>query len=77
MVRAIFSGSYRTSALTAIIVVAALAYIISPIDIVPDVLAIVGWIDDAVIFFLAYKRLSIEAHRYVRHKAMERRQKSY
>ena len=33
------------------ILVLALLYIISPVDIVPDVVPVAGWIDDAVVGF--------------------------
>ncbi|WP_008317154.1 YkvA family protein [Leptolyngbya sp. PCC 6406] len=32
-----------------VVILAALVYLISPVDLVPDVIPIVGWIDDGVL----------------------------
>jgi len=32
-------------------------YVISPIDLIPDIIPIVGWIDDAVAILLAFLTL--------------------
>ncbi|MGG6295810.1 YkvA family protein [Leptolyngbya sp. AN02str] len=41
-----------------VVLIAALAYLISPIDISPDVVPIVGWIDDGVLITLVAAGLS-------------------
>jgi len=63
-----FRGDYKLSFFTVIAIGASLIYIIFPLDILPDFIPIVGWIDDgAVIYFLA-KRLLREAERYLKFK---------
>jgi uncharacterized membrane protein YkvA (DUF1232 family) len=39
----------RDNSLVAVILILALLYIISPIDLVPDVIPVVGWVDDAAV----------------------------
>jgi uncharacterized membrane protein YkvA (DUF1232 family) len=77
MLRSVFNGSYRMSFLTTAIVVAALIYIISPVDIVPDFIVFLGWIDDGVILYLLLKRLNTETQRYIRFKVMERKSRGF
>lgn len=43
----------KTPKLAKVLLVAAAVYVISPIDIVPDVMPILGWLDDAAIVPLA------------------------
>ncbi|HYD20342.1 MAG TPA: YkvA family protein [Flavipsychrobacter sp.] len=73
MLRAVFTGNYRMSMLTTAIVILCLAYIISPVDIIPDVFLLFGWIDDGFIFYLLLKRLNVETKNYIRFKVMERK----
>lgn len=73
MVREVMKGSYNMSALTIFIFVLGFAYVVSPIDIVPDWILFFGWIDDIVVAFFVVKRLQTESRRYIRFKVMERR----
>ena len=49
---------------TIAIISVALAYLIIPLDIVPDVIPIMGYIDDALIIRIALQLISIELDRY-------------
>lgn len=73
MISDTFRGQYRMSVLTRAILVLAVAYIISPIDLIPDHYFLVGWVDDIAILLLGFRRLQFETHRYIRFKAAERR----
>ena len=73
MLRETFSGRYKMSLMTMVVMILCIAYIIIPFDFVPDYFPVLGWIDDGLVFYLLVKRLSIETQRYNRHKAMERR----
>jgi uncharacterized membrane protein YkvA (DUF1232 family) len=42
-------------ALSKLVVLLAAVYIISPVDLIPDVIPILGWIDDGVISMLLFK----------------------
>ena len=66
-------GRYKMSMLTVIIAIVAVAYIIFPFDFIPDYIPVIGWIDDVVVFYLLLWRLVWETHRYIRVKAMERK----
>ena len=55
-----YLNSGRCSGTDRILIVAALLYLISPIDAIPDVIPVVGWLDDigvatAVLAFLNHK----------------------
>lgn len=77
MLRSVVNGSYRMSFFTTAIVIAAMIYIISPIDVVPDFIILFGWVDDGVILYLLLKRLNAETQRYIRHKVMERKSRGF
>jgi uncharacterized membrane protein YkvA (DUF1232 family) len=50
MVKDYYSGAYREIPWWAIsAVVAALLYVLSPIDLIPDVIPVIGFIDDAAV----------------------------
>jgi uncharacterized membrane protein YkvA (DUF1232 family) len=42
-------------ALSKLVVLLAAVYIISPVDLIPDVIPVLGWIDDGVISMLLFK----------------------
>ena len=47
-----------------LLAVAALVYVVSPLDVVPDFLIGLGLLDDAAIVAWAFARLSSEVERY-------------
>ncbi len=63
-------GRYRASFLTMVAIVAALIYIASPIDLVPDFIPIAGWMDDGAVFYFLLKRLMYELGRYSASRAV-------
>lgn len=73
MLRDVFAGYYRMSLLSYIICTAGIIYILFPFDLLPDYIPILGWTDDALVFYLMIRRLMAESQRYMRHKAAERR----
>jgi uncharacterized membrane protein YkvA (DUF1232 family) len=65
LVRDYWKGKYRDiSAKSIVIFVVALAYIISPIDLIPDYIIGLGQIDDAVILGLALYFLEKDLRKY-------------
>lgn len=42
----------------AVWILLAILYIVSPIDLVPDVVPVVGWLDDVAVLFAAFKQLA-------------------
>ena len=59
-----FRGRYKASFLTVVTIVASLIYIVSPVDLVPDFIPVVGWLDDGAVFYFLLKRLMYELTRY-------------
>jgi uncharacterized membrane protein YkvA (DUF1232 family) len=62
--RDMLGGRYKASFLTMVAIVAAAIYIFSPIDLIPDFIPIVGWMDDGAVFYFLIKRLMYELSRY-------------
>jgi len=50
-----------------ILIAGALAYVIMPIDIIPDFIPVFGWIDDAFVLAVTINRLSSEINRFKNH----------
>lgn len=58
-------GNYTAIPKSSIIsVIAALLYFISPLDIIPDFIVGLGFVDDAFILSLVYKQVTKELERY-------------
>lgn len=55
---------FKLSKSSLAIIVGALVYVISPIDLVPDVIPVLGLLDDAAIIAAAVKALHDEIKRY-------------
>ena len=61
LVRAYVGGSYRTiSKSNVVFILAALIYFVSPADLIPDVIAGVGYLDDAVVLGIVFSSLGEE-----------------
>jgi uncharacterized membrane protein YkvA (DUF1232 family) len=52
-------------------IIAALAYLILPTDLIPDFLPGIGFTDDAAVFILAFKQLSQELDHFRRWKELK------
>lgn len=62
-------GNYKEIPLATIITaLAAIAYFVSPIDIVPDAIPLLGALDDATLIALVAEALSNDLHSYYRWK---------
>ena len=73
MMRETLKGTYRMSAFSLVFLAASIAYAISPIDIIPDFIPVLGLVDDALIIYLLFKRMTTETQRFARRKAADRR----
>ena len=57
LIRAYADGQYRDiSENTLVVIVAAIVYIVNPLDVIPDALPALGYLDDATVLALAIKR---------------------
>ena len=60
-----YHGIYReTPWKTIAMIIVAILYLINPIDLIPDVIPIVGFIDDALIFSLTLKAIKSDLEAY-------------
>lgn len=65
MVRDTLSGDYKgLSKADLLLIVAALAYLVLVVDIVPDFIPVLGWMDDCVVLGWVFRRVSAELARY-------------
>lgn len=65
----VFSGKYKDYSMTALItLVAGMVYVVSPIDIIPDFIPVVGFTDDITVFLFVLKSVNDELERYRKSK---------
>lgn len=65
----VFSGRYKDYSMTALItLVAGMVYVVSPIDIIPDFIPVVGFTDDITVFLFVLKSFNDELERYRKSK---------
>lgn len=60
----VFSGRYQMSKWNLSIIVATIAYVIAPLDAIPDMVPVLGWVDDATIIAYAMSKLTDEIRKY-------------
>ncbi len=61
----VFTGKYREfSFFKLILSILAIIYVISPVDIIPDVILGLGWIDDGAIFALGWNYIKKDVLKY-------------
>ncbi|TJZ60011.1 DUF1232 domain-containing protein [Sphingobacterium olei] len=64
MAKDAINGRYKISKLNLGIIVATIVYVISPLDAIPDIVPILGWVDDVAIVGFALSRLKSEVVKY-------------
>lgn len=64
MFRETMRGSYQLQIMTKIALIIGAAYMIWPIDIIPDFIPVIGWMDDGAIFYFLLRRIMTELNRY-------------
>ncbi len=58
------TGKFKMNNWNLSIIIGTIIYVISPIDAIPDFIAVGGWIDDVAIVAYAIRKLSEEIERY-------------
>ncbi len=77
MIKDYWNGDYREVPWTTIAAAAAaLAYVLSPIDLIPDFIPVVGLIDDALVVTLCLKAIQTDLESYTAWKVMRQHQKN-
>ncbi len=57
LVRSYAGGGYRdVSASTLVVIIAAIIYVVDPLDVIPDAVPALGFLDDVTVIALAVKR---------------------
>jgi uncharacterized membrane protein YkvA (DUF1232 family) len=57
LIRAYYRGDYRVvSESTLVVIIAAVIYVVSPLDVIPDAIPGIGFLDDATVLSLALQR---------------------
>ncbi|MFC7522956.1 YkvA family protein [Parapedobacter sp. GCM10030251] len=64
MSKDVIAGRYHMNKWNLSIIIATIAYVISPLDAVPDVLPLMGWMDDVTIVTYAVSKLTEEIKKY-------------
>ena len=66
LLRAYASGDYRTIPWKSLLlIVAAILYFINPIDVIPDLLPIIGLSDDFAVLFMVYKSIGSDIDKFL------------
>src|SRR3546814_20036245 len=60
----VFAGRYRMNKWNLSIIAATIAYVISPLDAMPDMIPLMGWLDDATIVAYAVSKPTDEINTY-------------
>ena len=68
MIKAAISGEYPLPAWAIAAIIGAIIYVVSPIDAIPDLIPIVGWLDDAEVVAAAIASLGTVIAAYLEYK---------
>ena len=58
------TGKFKMNSWNLSIIIGTIIYVISPVDAIPDFIAVGGWLDDVAIVTYAMRKLSEEIARY-------------
>ncbi|MFD2744439.1 MULTISPECIES: YkvA family protein [Sphingobacterium] len=64
MAKDTLTGKYKMNTWNMSIIVGTIVYVISPLDAVPDIIPVLGWLDDVAIVSYALSKLQKEIQRY-------------
>src|SRR5947209_1882010 len=66
LIRAYSQGNYRDAPeSTLVVIIAAIIYVVSPLDVIPDALPALGFLDDATVLALAVRRSRQTLHDFM------------
>lgn len=64
MVRDVLAGRYHMDRWNLSVIAATIAYVVSPLDAIPDLVPLMGWMDDMTIVAYAVSKLTDEIRKY-------------
>jgi uncharacterized membrane protein YkvA (DUF1232 family) len=71
LIRAYYRGDYRAvTESTLVVIIAAIIYVVSPLDVIPDAIPAIGFLDDATVLALAVKRTREELDAFMMWETM-------
>ncbi|WDF70241.1 DUF1232 domain-containing protein [Sphingobacterium oryzagri] len=65
------AGRYKMNKWNLSVVVGTVVYVLSPLDAIPDVVPVLGWLDDVTIVGYAIGKLSVEMRKYKQHREQQ------
>ena len=68
MIKAVKSGKYQVPKWAIPVIIGAVIYVISPLDAVPDIIPIAGWVDDGAVVAGAVKALEEVIKAFIKYK---------
>lgn len=74
MIKAVKSGKYQVPKWAIPVIIGAVIYVVSPLDAVPDIIPVAGWLDDGAVVAAAVKALEEVIKAFIKYKK-ERNQK--
>ena len=75
MLKASFSGEHPLLAWAIVAIIGAIIYVVSPIDVVPDIIPVAGWLDDGAVVTAAIGALGTVIASYLEYKKEKERNK--
>ena len=64
MAKDVFAGRYKMNKWNMSVIIGTIVYVVSPIDAIPDMIPLAGWLDDVTIVGYALSKLSEEIKKY-------------
>ncbi len=65
LIRDYFNGSYRRLPVNTLVwLVAALIYFVSPVDVIPDIIPVIGFLDDAGVIAMVFSNFNRDITAY-------------
>jgi uncharacterized membrane protein YkvA (DUF1232 family) len=71
MLKDAMAGKFKVPWVTVAAITAALLYLVSPLDIIPDFIPGIGWIDDALVLSLAISVARVDLRRYIKERDLD------
>lgn len=75
MLKAVKSRKYQLSKWAIAAIIGAIIYIVSPLDVVPDIIPVAGWLDDGAVVTAAIGALGTVIASYLEYKKEKERNK--